>query len=74
MKHLYVVVNCKGYGNVCAVKYVGEDIGGVEIGFMTLEHFAYWCAQCHQEHHYRSEETRIERFDSPPPPGWSTPF
>ena len=73
-KHLYLVVDCKtqGCGNVCAIKYHGEDIGAIEIGEMAPTGFSYQCGLCHRNHRYEISETRIQAFDFPPPAGWES--
>lgn len=71
-EHLYLVVNCKTRGNICAVKYHGVDIGATEIGEMAPTGFDYRCGQCQRSHGYEIPDTRIERFDFPPPAGWKS--
>jgi hypothetical protein len=46
--HLYVVVTCKTKGckNICALKYLGPDIGAIEIGEMAPTGVQYECGQC----------------------------
>ena len=70
--HLYVVVTCKTKGckNICALKYLGPDIGAIEIGEMAPTGVQCECGQCHREYRYELAEFRVEQFPLPPPAGW----
>ena len=74
--NLYLVANCKNPAcrQICAFKYMGPDIGQVEIAELTPTGFQYECGGCRQQHRYELEDLRMERLPSPPPPGWENGF
>lgn len=71
-KHWYVAVTCKTPAclNVCALKYLGPDIGQLEVAELAPTGAVYQCGKCQKTHRYELAEMYTHISPHAPPPGW----